>query len=538
MPPRRATERVMAGYCRAFRGTSIILIDSSPGDPASRGDSLSTELARRSGRRLRAVRRRIGALPRADAVPHALRVLDGLTRTLRVMPRPDRVRILIGPDVRGFLAEADTWLEARRWAAMSLARRTGRGADARRGHGASRAVERLFDVISRTEHLVTLVPRGRLDAGFARRCRRFARSRLVEASFDLAALALGLRLAYPRAGPAGVVIRFREDAGWGRPPDRIDLGAFAGAGGPLGIVFAGTSARAGPGSGALRIGPRARVRATVRDHRLELSARGPGRVIVPAAGTPLNPPEPVPARRPRRGRGRGPALRLVRREVIPGSSIILASRVVSSPHRPRVTGTFPGLGRRLERALGIVRVSWPEAHREIERRTFMLVPIREPGTVSYSVAARPGLSFINPSGKTLVDLADDLLHETAHHRLHDLQAVAVLLKPGPETLDVQAFDSPWRGALRPLHGLLHGAYTFLFRAELFRRILRLVRLDPRALGAAIGPPGRSFLLRELGRERRMIARALRDLEAASRAGLLTRAGRGLVRGMRVWSRRL
>ena len=204
----------------------------------------------------------------------------------------------------------------------------------------------------------------------------------------------------------------------------------------------------------------------------------------------------------------------------------------------RVTREARGLTRLLARALRIVLVAWPEAHREIERRTFMVVPIREPGTVSYSMAARPGISFINVFGKSRLDLADDLLHETAHHRLHDLQETADLLRPGPETLEVQAFDSPWRGARRPLHGLLHGAYTFLYRAELFRRVLRVAREHPRTLASELGSASRAFVRKELRREKRMIASALRDLQAAARSGLLAPAGRQLLKTMRAWFARL
>src|SRR5439155_6827239 len=100
------------------------------------------------------------------------------------------------------------------------------------------------------------------------------------------------------------------------------------------------------------------------------------------------------------------------------------------------------------------------------------------------------------------------------------------------------FDSPWRGTRRPLRGLLHGAYTFLFRAELFRRVLRAPRHGSGPPGAGLGASDRAFVRRELRRETRRIASALRDLEAASRSGLLTPAGRRLVRGMRAWSARL
>src|SRR2546427_1168225 len=384
-----------------------------------------------------------------------------------------RLRILTGPDGRGFVAEAETWIEIRRLALSLLTSRGRGGAPAGGRHGRARLQARLFDLVSRTQHLTTLVPRGRIDAALPARCLRFARLRLDDATFDLAALALGLGLLHPRPGSHALVLRFREDAGAGRPGARIDVGTIAGPAGPRAIAFTPPPRAARPRR------PPARVRAELRGATLTLKSRGARGVVIPAAGTLLIAPDLEPGRHTPGGPARRAALRLVRRGMIPGTSIVLAPVVESRPRRLRVTREARGLTRLLARALRIVLVSWPEAHREIERRTFMVVPIREPGTVSYSMAARPGISFINVFGKSLVDLADDLLHETAHHRLHDLQETAVLLKPGPETLEVQAFDSPWRGARRPLHGLLHGAYTFLHRAELFRRVLRVAREHPR-----------------------------------------------------------
>ena len=140
---------------------------------------------------------------------------------------------------------------------------------------------------------------------------------------------------------------------------------------------------------------------------MTLSAPGPGSVVIPAAGTRLLAPDLEPGRRARGERKSFAALRLVRRNLIPGTSIVLAPVVESRPRSLRVRREAPGLGRLLARALRIVLVCWPEARREIEKRTFMVVPIREPGTVSYSMAARPGISYINMSGKSLVDLADE-----------------------------------------------------------------------------------------------------------------------------------
>jgi len=520
------------------KAAAITTIGTVTIEPGLETENPSLRLARLGLRRLRRVRRRLAALSRTDAVPRGVPVLDSLLGTLRALPPPVRDLNLVGPDIRGFLAEAETWLEAGRVSRRILAGPAGRRPAARRRGGKGPSTARLFDLVCGTPHLATLVPRGRIDSQFARRCRSFARRRLDEATFDLAALVLGLRLAYRGTGSLSVVLRFREDAEQGRPRDRIDLGTIAGPAGPLAITFAGMSGGRPGRAGTVRLPPPRHVRATLRGARLDLVAPGAPRVIVPAAGTRLLTPDLDAGARDSRPGWRGATLRLQRRDVLPGTSILLAPVVQSSPRSLRVLREERGLGQRLASALRIVRMSWPEAHREIERRTFMVVPIREPGTVSYSMAARPGISFINVTGKSLIDLADDLLHETAHHRLHDLQGTADFMVPGPETLEVEAFDSPWRGTRRPLHGLLHGAYTFLFRAELFRRVLRMLRECPHAAGAGFKASESTFVRRELRREKRMIATALRELERASRSGLLTPAGRKLVRGMRAWSARL
>jgi HEXXH motif-containing protein len=198
----------------------------------------------------------------------------------------------------------------------------------------------------------------------------------------------------------------------------------------------------------------------------------------------------------------------------------------------------PDLDNRLARALRLVRLAWPEAHRDVVARTAMVVPVREPGLVSYSLAARPGISFINVHGKRTVDLADDLLHENSHHLMHDLQETVRLLAPGPATEEVQAFHSPWRGTLRPLHGILHGTFTFLFRAELFARILEAHARRPRVIAPLLGPGGLAFARRELGRELAMLQRGLADLGTAAAHRLITRDGRELAAALRAWHRRL
>lgn len=487
---------------------SLIRHLTPPGDEASL--RLARLAERRTSRRLARLEGRLrrAGLPRSGT--DSLRRLVAECRSLLARaPESLRRRLLHGPDLRGFLSEAEIWCGVLEWA------RPGR------------PPRRLFDLVARTEHLTTLVPAGRLDRGFPARSRRLARRRLRALEGELCALLLGILLAAPgsRRGAPRFRLPARPDPEQGRPADRIDLGAFGGPAGPLTIrvqppVRRGRASRR-PVSIEAILTPRA------------LLLRQPGR---PATALPLGALElggPLP---------RGPRPRPERRALIPGTPIVLAPAVRSTGSALGTTlvvgRELPGMARRLARGLRLVALAWPDGAREIVRRTAVVVPVLERRLVSYSLAARPGVSFINVHGKRSIDLADDLLHETAHHLLHEAQESIDFLVRGPETEETQAFDSPWRRARRPLHGILHGAFTFLFRAELFARILQSRRRLPRIVGPLIGPGGTRFVARERRRELSMMARALRDLGTARRAGLLTPAGRSLVAGLAAWHRRL
>jgi HEXXH motif-containing protein len=501
--------------------------------PSSVGSRrLAARVARRTARRLGRMARRLARPPLRTALPGAAGRLRSLLATLRALPRPERLAALHGPELRGFLGEAEIWIEVPALAGAA-------GDETSRG--------RLFDRVSRTEWLVDLLPAGRIDARFPVRCRRLALQRLRHLLADLAAAHLGLALLAPRARAARFELEFREEPELGLPAHRIDLGTVAPLTGPLAIVagsdrprapfrrHGGASGRRGrPATWPLPVP----LRAVLRGRLLQLIAPGRPPALLPAAGSPLGvTPTGRPSGRLRSGR-RGGGPRLERRPVIPGTSIPLAPALRSSPRRLAVGAEVAGLGLRLARAMRLVHLAWPEAHDAILLRTRMLVPVRESDLVSYSLASRPGVSYVNVFGKTILQLADDLLHETAHHLLHDLQEIAPLLRAGAATGEVQAFDSPWRGVPRPLHGVLHGTYTFLHRAELFDRILRAAREHRRTITPLLGRGGIARVGRERRAELRRIAAALSELRAARRAGLLTAAGRRLLGGLQTWAARL
>ncbi len=496
---------------------SLTLTDQLTPARASGSAGLARKIARRTASRLRRAGATVSTPAGRPHVPGAPRLLRDLARILHGAPVAMRAAWLGGPDLRGFLADYELWTGVFRDASRMVVEPADR-----------RAGARLFAAVCRTEHLVDLLPHGRLDRHAPERVRRFARLQLQRSFADLAAALAGFGLACADRPRLDLRLEFRQEPELGRPGDRIDLGTFAGPAGALAIV-AGRR-------GAATDGQSLRTRLTGGTLRMRF---GRSEVLVPAAGSPLRfAHRPHAVGEDRIAAAPVPPLRLLARPLIPGTSIILSPVLHSGRRQIRVGRHAAGLRQRLGGALRVVHLAWPEAYEEIIRRTAMVVPVRETNLVSYSLASRPGISYINVFGKRIVDLADDLLHETAHHLLHDLQETVRLLEPGSGSDDVQAFHSPWRGTLRPLHGLLHGTYTFLYRAELLLRLRDAPLPARRVLARIIGPDGARLARREFRRELSMLAPALGDLGVAARAGLLTGPGRELVRAMRLWYSRL
>ena len=338
------------------------------------------------------------------------------------------------------------------------------------GHGSVPDRLRLFEKVATTEFLAEVVPAGRLDSRFPRRALACAQTVLAARMADLP------RVIWPHLACRSVMrlrLALAENTDEGCPSGWLRLGMT-----PLCVVR--KEARAA-----------AWLAATLS--RSSLSLGNDARVEI--------------------------------QETIPGTSILLTHRLLSRGHSLRVGARVPRLGRRLARALAIVDSAWGEAGEEIRTRTWMVVPLVEPGTVSYSHLARPGISYLNVFRGGLLDLADDLLHEAAHHRLHARQEISPLAKDDGEP----RYYSPWRRAWRPLNGILHGTYTFLFRAELF------LRMEP---SRELSSGRRRWLAHEQAREIENCGRCLADLAGARSERLLTPAGESLLHGMGLWHARL
>ena len=179
-------------------------------------------------------------------------------------------------------------------------------------------------------------------------------------------------------------------------------------------------------------------------------------------------------------------------------------------------GPQPAFAARVTKALAILDERFPEAAALVRSRTWRVVPVAEWATVSYSSAQEPGVAYINVKSAPLLRLAEDLLHESVHIRVHEIEAKGDLVtKAG----SAERFYSPWRREWRPLRGLLHAVCTFTAGAMFFDRM-------------SAGPWSASrkrWLARRLLEEQASVAMSLPILEAASKRGLLTASGRKVFR---------
>jgi HEXXH motif-containing protein len=127
------------------------------------------------------------------------------------------------------------------------------------------------------------------------------------------------------------------------------------------------------------------------------------------------------------------------------------------------------------------------------------------------------VSFINIRSAPGIRLAEDLLHEAVHERLHRIERVHPLVAP-----ESPRVYSPWRREWRPLRGLVHGACTFGAGASFFSRALAASGGARPAL--RLTRARRLWLARRLVEEWDALGEALRILAAARREGWLRPAG--------------
>jgi len=182
----------------------------------------------------------------------------------------------------------------------------------------------------------------------------------------------------------------------------------------------------------------------------------------------------------------------------------------------------------VNRAVHMLEHGWPDGARLVGTRVWRVVPVTAWATVSWSSAREPGVAYINVRSAPTVRLAEDLVHEATHMRIHEIESLHALVVPDAEEDHARSprFYSPWRREWRPLRGLVHAVCTFTAGARFFERML--------AASSATGPlrfgtARRLWLARRMLEERASVALSLRVLARARGAGLLTREGARVVR---------
>ncbi|MBB5117010.1 aKG-HExxH-type peptide beta-hydroxylase [Streptomyces eurocidicus] len=304
------------------------------------------------------------------------------------------------------------------------------------------------------------------------------------------------------------------------------LGAVAAAaalraGGGFGVTLPAHDGRITlPGIGTLAVrAPTARLTAGARTARLTAGGHRAGPVLLLAGG---------------RVTGAGPGWRGLRR--LPGTAGAAVRLDDLDPYRappegvgraalppaPRAETRHQPWARRWRGALALLRATDPGRAAEAAALVRCLVPLARTGPhghrpkVSATFRAAPG-AVLTTLPDTAADLAAVLVHETQHSKLSVLHDLLPLHRPAPAA----AYRVPWRSDLRPLAGVLQGAYAHLALADFWTRAAAGTALPPAARGEA-RIRGDSY--------RRQVAATLPLLLESSE---LTTTGQEFTEGMRV-----
>jgi hypothetical protein len=129
---------------------------------------------------------------------------------------------------------------------------------------------------------------------------------------------------------------------------------------------------------------------------------------------------------------------------------------------------------RIEKALRIIKKYSPDSYKTFLNFTHTILPVNEPGVVSYSLQNLPGYSCINLFERDFIDLLDDLIHENGHHYLNCYLNFCEIINEDDEKI----YYSPWRNSLRPIRGIYHACFTFFWALHLFGNLFKnLKKMD-------------------------------------------------------------
>jgi hypothetical protein len=191
------------------------------------------------------------------------------------------------------------------------------------------------------------------------------------------------------------------------------------------------------------------------------------------------------------------------------------------PNCEKGFNSFNEIKNNISNALEIIKNVSPNLYATFCNFTHTIVPINEPGIVSYSQQQLPGYSCINMFERDSIDLIDDLLHENGHHYLNTFLNFDELINED----DDKIYYSPWRRALRPIRGIYHATFTFYWALELFSALYK-AKDD-----FNFSNDEKSKISRRFIEEYHMLSYCIKDLGHAYRNAKVTESGNNLINGI-------
>jgi len=176
---------------------------------------------------------------------------------------------------------------------------------------------------------------------------------------------------------------------------------------------------------------------------------------------------------------------------------------------------------KIENALSMISNHSPACYEAFTQFTKVIIPIDEPGVVSYSTQELPGYSCINMFERDDIDLMDDLIHENGHHFLnYHLNTAELIIED-----DDPCFYSPWRETQRPIRGIYHAYLTFFWAYQLFADLSLSVINGKLNLNQA----QKKKILSRFTQEKEMLERCAIELEKAQKMGKIHKEGSELIK---------
>jgi len=134
--------------------------------------------------------------------------------------------------------------------------------------------------------------------------------------------------------------------------------------------------------------------------------------------------------------------------------------------------------RKLEAAIKEIK-AFPEIYKTVKSlvKAIQVIHVEDPEYDSSYTHPNIPFSIFVSVGKDIsaisnLRVAESIIHETMRLQLTLIENFCPLIKIG----SIEQFYSPWRDELRPIRGVLHGAYVFSAVKDFYKRILPFLKL--------------------------------------------------------------